>query len=71
MPKEVLEKIFQPLYTTKVKGTGLGLAVVSNMVKAHNGTIKAESEEGRGVGSRSCSPPAPKVRESVASFPGL
>jgi signal transduction histidine kinase len=72
MPKEVLEKIFQPLYTTKVKGTGLGLAVVSNMVKAHNGTIKAESEEGRGSRFTIVLPrQPPKVRESVASFPGL
>jgi len=48
MPREVLEKIFQPLYTTKVKGTGLGLAVVWNVVNAHKATIEAKSEEGKG-----------------------
>jgi signal transduction histidine kinase len=48
MPREVLEKIFQPLYTTKVKGTGLGLAVVWNVVHAHKATIEAKSEEGKG-----------------------
>ena len=49
MPRDVLDKIFQPLYTTKVKGTGLGLAVVWNMVHAHKGTIHARSEEGKGT----------------------
>jgi signal transduction histidine kinase len=49
MPREVLAKIFEPLYTTKVKGTGLGLAVVSNMVSAHKGTITAESAVGEGT----------------------
>lgn len=48
MPRDVLEKIFEPLYTTKVKGTGLGLAVVQNMVHAHKATIEAKSEEGKG-----------------------
>jgi signal transduction histidine kinase len=49
MPKDVLENIFQPLFTTKVKGTGLGLAIVHNVVTAHKGTIRAESEVGKGT----------------------
>ncbi len=49
IPSDVLPKIFEPLYTTKVKGTGLGLAVVSNMVAAHGGTIVAESDPGKGT----------------------
>jgi signal transduction histidine kinase len=43
IPPDVLEKIFQPLYTTKLKGTGLGLAVVSNTLSAHRATIRASS----------------------------
>jgi signal transduction histidine kinase len=49
MPDDVLKKIFQPLYTTKIKGTGLGLAVVASTVASHNASISAESEVGKGT----------------------
>lgn len=48
IPKEIASKIFQPLFTTKTKGTGLGLAVVSSVVERHRGTIAVESEIGKG-----------------------
>jgi signal transduction histidine kinase len=48
MPPDVVEKVFEPLFTTKTKGTGLGLAIVSNMIKGHGGAIRVESELGRG-----------------------
>jgi two-component system sensor histidine kinase HydH len=48
MPDEVLEKIFHPFYTTKDKGTGLGLAVINKIVTDHHGTITVASVAGSG-----------------------
>jgi len=46
--KENIDKIFDPFFTSgKMKGTGLGLAVVKEIVQAHNGVIKVESEENK------------------------
>ena len=41
--------VFQPLFTTKTKGTGLGLAVVAGMVQRHGGRIWVESKPGEGT----------------------
>jgi len=43
------QRLFEPFYTTKVKGTGLGLAVVDSVIRAHSGSIHCESEIGRGT----------------------
>jgi two-component system sensor histidine kinase HydH len=45
---EVAGKVFQPLFTTKSKGTGLGLAIVATMIQRHKGSIRVDSEVGRG-----------------------
>ena len=47
--QEDLEKVFEPFYTTKKSGTGLGLAVVYGIVEAHGGTIKMSSQKGVGT----------------------
>jgi len=46
--KEDLGKIFEPLFTTKAKGIGLGLPVSATLIEGHGGTIEVESTEGKG-----------------------
>jgi len=48
IPEENLNKLFQPLFTTKSKGTGLGLAVCKRIAEAHGGTITIKSQVGKG-----------------------
>lgn len=47
--EEELTQIFEPFYSTKQDGTGLGLTVVQNIVDVHGGTIRIESEVGEGT----------------------
>jgi two-component system, sporulation sensor kinase E len=49
IPQEQINRIFEPFYTTKKKGTGLGLMIVQRIVRAHNGRIDLESHVGRGT----------------------
>ncbi len=46
---ENMKKIFEPLFTTKTKGIGLGLAVSQKLVDANGGRIEVESEAGKGT----------------------
>ncbi len=48
IPQEQINRIFEPFYTTKKKGSGLGLMIVQRIVRAHNGRIELESHVGRG-----------------------
>ncbi|MBM4299988.1 MAG: GHKL domain-containing protein [Deltaproteobacteria bacterium] len=48
MGEDVLEKIFHPFFTTKHKGTGLGLAVINKIITDHHGTITVDSVAGSG-----------------------
>lgn len=49
IPEEKMSKIFDPYYTTKNTGTGLGLAVVQKVVEAHGGSVDVKSDAGRGT----------------------
>jgi len=47
--KENLGKIFEPLFSTRTQGTGLGLTVCQDIIEAHKGNISVESEKGKGT----------------------
>jgi len=49
IPADVLDRIFNPFFTTKDTGTGLGLAIVHRIVEAHEGTIMASNPQGGGA----------------------
>lgn len=51
IPQKVLDKIYQPFFTTKPtgQGTGLGLSLTYDIIKAHGGELKVETKEGEGA----------------------
>lgn len=49
IPHEQMNRIFEPFYTTKKKGSGLGLMIVQRIVRAHGGRIELDSRVGQGT----------------------
>jgi signal transduction histidine kinase len=48
-PPAIAQRVFQPFYTTKGEGSGLGLSIVRRIVEEHGGWITLQSPEGRGA----------------------
>jgi PAS domain S-box-containing protein len=49
VPESIIDKIFDPLLTTKAKGIGLGLAMCKSILERHGGDIRVKSEKGKGA----------------------
>ncbi|PON18579.1 hypothetical protein C2W62_07135 [Candidatus Entotheonella serta] len=67
MAPEVLANIFEPLYSTKVFGVGLGLTIVREIVRQHGGDIRVTSQPGDGSEVELCLPQSicPRVDHGV------
>ena len=56
IPGEIKDKIFEPLFSTKNFGVGLGMVIVENLIKQHHGKIQVDSTEGEGTTVTLCLP---------------
>ncbi len=65
MPRTLLERVFDPFFTTRFPGRGLGLAVVMGVLRRHGGVVWVDSEVGRGTRFRLCFPVATGAARDV------
>jgi CheY-like chemotaxis protein len=68
IPEENVPKVFNPFFTTKAKGTGLGLATAYSIIKRHEGSISVESMWGRGT---TVSIFLPALKKAVQEIPAV
>jgi signal transduction histidine kinase len=61
IPKETLERLFTPLFTTKSRGMGFGLAICKRIIEVHGGKISVESSVGKGTTFTLTIPVEPKL----------
>ena len=67
MSEEKMAKIFEPYYTTKATGTGLGLTTVYKIIKEFSGEINVKSEEKKGT-SFTIMLPVPQLNKKLLSY---
>lgn len=70
MSEEVMEKIFEPYFTTKDFGSGIGLTIVYKIMKEHRGDISVISQEGRGTTFTLSFPVPPGQQNLIGETPG-
>jgi signal transduction histidine kinase len=74
MPPETLRRVGTPFFTTREEGTGLGVALARSVIALHGGSVRYESEPGKGTTVRATLPGVADRRsraEAPAAFGGL
>jgi signal transduction histidine kinase len=66
VPVPHLERIFDPFFSLKEKGSGLGLSIAANIMQAHGGTIRVENRENGGACFQMIFPTASQPRDRSA-----
>ena len=69
IPRNIMDKIFEPYFTTRDFGSGLGLTIVYKIVKEHRGDISVDSQEGKGT-TVTVSFPVPQKERQLLGYEG-